>query len=366
MNDSDFRPNEADNDTYTSSDFTTEHTNFTGAFRAPAPDVRVETRRTFSRLGLAISLLVVGMFVAQYAFMFLMLWLDPNIGEKWWANWVLSVVPLYGVGLPILLLALKKIPVAPHNAQIDSGYGLYDKPAFRLKNWLMLLVMGFGCMYIGSIIGNVLMETLSALVGYSYANGLEEMVDTAPLWATAFVTCIVAPLGEEFIFRKLFIDRARRFGDTTAILLSGILFGLFHGNLFQFFYAAMLGIILAYIYTRTGNFWWCAGMHAVANLMGGVVIPQLSQFLPEDPEAVLTMPQMLVSILLSVWIYGVIIGAIVILIKRLRWRALSPAPNRRAAGEVLRDAMANPGMIFLMILLVAMIVLALIPPAPAA
>ena len=67
-----------------------------------------------------------------------------------------------------------------------------------------------------------------------------------------------------------------------SILLSGLLFGLFHGNLFQFFYAAAVGMILAYVYTRTGRYLWCVAMHAIINLMGSIVIPALAALLPAD------------------------------------------------------------------------------------
>ncbi len=358
-------PNPPENDTYTVDDpVVSALPPSPPTDPTPAPMPTADTKSTFSRLGLSVVLLTVGMIVAQIALSSLMVSLIPDIASMWWANWVISVVPLYGVGLPLMLLLLRKVPIAPHNRMLNTSGELTEKPAFGIGQWALLMVMGFGCMYIGSIVGNVLMEILSGVVGYDYGNQLESMVNSTPLWATFIVTCIIAPLGEEFLFRKLLIDRARRYGDATAILISGLLFGLFHGNLFQFFYAAMLGILLAYIYTRTNNLLWCVGMHAAANLMGGIIVPELSKFIPEDMEAIPTLPQLAVNLLLSLWIYGTMIAAIVLLIVRFKQRALSPDPHRRPTSRVLGEAILNPGMLILIALLLGLIVLNLIPPAP--
>ena len=320
------------------------------------------TKNTFSRLGLAVAVLMIATTVAEYAIAFLLLWLDPALASAWWANWLVSIVPLYGIGLPLMYLALQKIPPAPHNAVCSNGFVSYEKPAFKAKDWVRILFLGFGCMYIGSIIGSILMDVLSGLTGYPYANALEEMVDGSPIWATLIGTCVVAPLGEEFIFRKLFIDRARRFGDVPAILFSGVLFGLFHGNLFQFFYAAALGILLAYIYTRTGNIWLSVAMHAVVNLVGGVIVPTLAEMIPEDVTMSVTLPQMLVSLLISAWAYGSIVAAIVLFIQRFKWRVLSASPDLRPTRSVLQDAVSNPGMIAALVVLVFIILVGLVVP----
>ena len=320
------------------------------------------TKNTFSRLGLAVAVLMIATTVGEYAIAFLLLWLDPALASAWWANWLVSIVPLYGIGLPLMYLTLCTLPPAPHNAVCSNGFVSYEKPAFKAKDWVRILFLGFGCMYIGSIVSSVLMNVLSGLTGYPYANALEDMMDNSPVWVTLVGGCVLGPLGEEFIFRKLFIDRARRFGDVPAILLSGILFGLFHGNLFQFFYATALGILLAYIYTRTGNIWLSVAMHAVVNLVGGVIVPTLAEMIPEDVTMSVTLPQMLVSLLISVWAYGSIVAAIVLLIQRFKWRVVSASPDLRPTRSVLQDAVSNPGMIAALAVLVVIILVGLVVP----
>ena len=312
-------------------------------------------KSTFSRLGLSIVWLMVGTTAAEYAIAFLLLWANPALLSAWWANWLVSIVPLYGIGLPLMYLTLQKLPPAPHNAVCANEFITYEKPAFTVGNWVRILFMGFGCMYIGSIMSSILMGILSGLTGYPYANALEDMMDNSPVWVTLVGGCVLAPLGEEFMFRKLFIDRARRFGDVPAILFSGVLFGLFHGNLFQFFYAAALGILLAYVYTRTNNIWLTVAMHAVTNLMGGVIVPALGEMIPEDVTVQFTTTQLFVSLAVAVWAYGSIVAAIVLFIKRFKWRVLAASPDRRPTRSVLYDATKNSGMIAALVVLMAII-----------
>ena len=79
-----------------------------------------------------------------------------------------------------------------------------------------------------------------------------------------------APLGANWCRNKLLIDRIHVYGEGTAIVLSGVAFGLFHGNLSQFFYAAFLGCMFAFLYVRTGRILYPILLHAAINLLGGL------------------------------------------------------------------------------------------------
>lgn len=78
---------------------------------------------------------------------------------------------------------------------------------------------------------------------------------------------IISPLAEEVVFRGVIYNRLRRlFHPTIGIIVSGILFGAFHGNLVQAVYGACLGMLMAYLYERSGNFCIPILFHAAANL----------------------------------------------------------------------------------------------------
>lgn len=92
------------------------------------------------------------------------------------------------------------------------------------------------------------------------------------IWNVVFLV-IVGPIFEEWLFRKQLIDHTRKYGEKTAILLSGLAFGLFHMNLFQFFYAFLLGLMFGYVYTRTSKLRYSTAMHMIINFNGGVLAP---------------------------------------------------------------------------------------------
>lgn len=326
----------------------------------PSPD-NAEVRRHFSRLGMSYAVMTVAYMAVAYAAQFLLMFLFPSILSAWWLNWVMSLIPLYGVGLPVLLLMLRRVPAAPHNTDCFIAGATREKPRFHMGHWLILLVIAFGCMTAGNIIGSIVMQIMSVVMDYDYAFALESMVSSSPLWMTFFATCICAPLGEELLFRKLLIDRTRRFGDLTAILLSGVLFGLFHGNLFQLFYATLVGMLLAYVYTRSGSYWWCVGIHAAVNFMGGILIPQLAELLPEDLLSITNSLQPLIYLFIIVWQYGMLIAGIVLFSVLLSRRKLSRGSARLSGGKTLGLLLSNPGMILTILLMLAILAVNLIP-----
>ena len=68
------------------------------------------------------------------------------------------------------------------------------------------------------------------------------------------VTCVLAPFNEEMIFRRgLHHFLRQRFGRVVALSVSGSIFGLVHFNLAGFLPLAMLGVMLALAYERSGD-----------------------------------------------------------------------------------------------------------------
>ena len=79
---------------------------------------------------------------------------------------------------------------------------------------------------------------------------------------------LISPITEEIVFRGLVFNRMRRYYPTmAAIVMSGVLFGVYHGNLVQGLYGGCMGILLAYTYERMRRFYIPCLFHATANLM---------------------------------------------------------------------------------------------------
>lgn len=87
------------------------------------------------------------------------------------------------------------------------------------------------------------------------------------LIAAIAVAALLAPVIEELFFRGFFYSALRaRIGVWPAILASGVLFALVHFNLWLFVPVALIGVILAYLYERTGSLGPPIVLHALNNL----------------------------------------------------------------------------------------------------
>mgnify|MGYP001194299460 FL=1 len=72
----------------------------------------------------------------------------------------------------------------------------------------------------------------------------------------------------------------RRFGDSFALVLSAILFALFHGNLSQAPNAFLMGLVIGYLVLYSGSLWVGIIIHAVNNLLN-LAADLLLQTIPE-------------------------------------------------------------------------------------
>lgn len=83
---------------------------------------------------------------------------------------------------------------------------------------------------------------------------------------------VAAPVSEELVFRWLIYQRLRDWtGIKTAVLISSVLFGIYHGNVLQFLYAAVMGCILSLTIEWTGSPIASLVLHMGANLWSTIV-----------------------------------------------------------------------------------------------
>ena len=83
-----------------------------------------------------------------------------------------------------------------------------------------------------------------------------------------------APIFEEILFRGLILNEIKdNYNIPLAIILQGLMFGVFHGNMLQFLYASFLGIILGVIYIWTKSIYSCILCHMIFNILGSSIVP---------------------------------------------------------------------------------------------
>ena len=220
-------------------------------------------RKYFSSIGLAYFAFAAVTLMVQAAVIFLLRAVGTDasaLGTT--ARLALSMGSMYLAGFPVFLLLLRRIPRCPVSAE--------DLRPMTLGQFGICLLICIGVMEAGNLIGNMLMGLTSLFLGRQVDNSVISMVLQGDLIPVILFSAVLAPVFEELMFRRLLIDRIRMFGDRTAIVVSGVLFGLIHGNFYQFFYACGLGMIFAYVYLRTGKVRTTIFLHMCINLLGGV------------------------------------------------------------------------------------------------
>lgn len=86
------------------------------------------------------------------------------------------------------------------------------------------------------------------------------------LWLTFLVVGVVAPFTEEIFFRGFALGGLRRsFGLIAGVVLSSVLFALFHIDPTIFVPTFIFGIVLAWVYVQTGSIWPPMFAHALNN-----------------------------------------------------------------------------------------------------
>lgn len=84
----------------------------------------------------------------------------------------------------------------------------------------------------------------------------------------ALISLLSAPLVEEIAFRGVICKWLKKTSNSwIAVLISAVLFGLWHRNLGQFAYTCVWGCLLGFICLRTGTVAWPVMIHFLCNLL---------------------------------------------------------------------------------------------------
>ena len=126
------------------------------------------------------------------------------------------------------------------------------------------------CILLGILIQPVLtlLNALSLVFSTNVTSSFILELSTQVPWFAALLLMAVMPcVLEETVYRGVFYNEYSKINPWKAALLSGLLFGLMHGNLNQFCYAAVMGVLFALVVEATGSvlstmlihFWTNAG-----------------------------------------------------------------------------------------------------------
>lgn len=294
-----------------------------------------ESKKVFSRIGLAITITAILIQVIQFIVVYATKHINPNLIETTWYNYFLITISFYLIGLPVFYLIVKPLP----------EYIPKEKRKFTIGKFIMIIVIGFAMAYLTNLITSIILVVISLITKNPILNPISDVINNSNwMWTLLFVG-IIAPIIEEIMFRGIIINKLIGFGDTVAILTSAILFGLFHGNFSQCFYATALGLILGYLRTRSGSLKYSIILHMCVNIIGGVIAPNL-----------VTGGISMGTLLFSIGILTIIVVGTVLFALNVTKIKLNKGPLQLEKGTVFKTTCLNFGMILYVVIMLAIMI----------
>ncbi len=248
---------------------------------------------------------------------------------------ILTFVAMDFIALPIAYLLLKKIP----EAQVEEV-------SITKKQWFLFFAATYGVSILGNIVTVIINGIVTLLVGHGSYNAIMDMMFSYSIperIVMLLFACVVAPIMEELIFRRMILRKFLPYGEKLAVILSGVMFGLFHGNFSQIIYASIMGMALGYLYVRTGKLRYNILMHAAVNTISTVL-------------SLLFMDNFMIAAIYSLFVYGFMIYGIVVFFMKRKKIHFRTKEDDLQKGEIAKTVWLNPGMIVFILVVLAEII----------
>lgn len=225
--------------------------------------IKEENKKVFNRIGLAMLVSMILVNVIQIIFFNIIGKVNQDLLSASWINYIALAISYYLIGFTVFYFMIKGLPEGEKRE--DKKLGVWEIVKFCF--------ISYSLMYIFNFLTNIFIILISIFKGSEVVNPLQNIIEGSSLILTFIFVGILSPIIEEMMFRRIMLNKLRRYGDKVAIVTTALLFGLFHANFSQFFYATVLGLIFAYVTLKTGTIKYSIILHIFVNMMGSFIIP---------------------------------------------------------------------------------------------
>ena len=184
--------------------------------------------------------------------------------------------------LPAMVYAAS---VSQRNSLFETGYKLNSSHFGPFKAWQMVLltvVLTFPFMFAADYPNylNYEITTRNPVMKEFYDLMVEtlEKMTGGPLWSSFLLTAIFAPIFEEWLCRGMVLrGLLTKMKPVWAIVVSALFFAVIHMNPWQALNAFAIGLVMGYVYYKTGSLWLTMLIHFVNNATS-VIVAQIPYF----------------------------------------------------------------------------------------
>ncbi len=207
----------------------------------------------------------------------------------------MEVVTKYGM---IVVYPLQFLPamvyvahVSQRNSLFETGYKLNSSNFGPFKGWAIALItvaLAFGTM-ISSDLPNYWNYKLTTSIPflkdmYDTFLAIMETITEGPFWSSFLVTAIFAPIFEEWMCRGVVLrGLLTKLKPGWAIVVSALFFALIHMNPWQALNAFIMGLVMGYVYYKTGSLLLTMLIHFVNNGTS-VILSQIPSIQETDAQ----------------------------------------------------------------------------------
>lgn len=294
---------------------------------------------TFSILGLAASVLVgfsypgTMMYYAVYKFIN-----SQEASGFRWLSWLFESPWTDTLVQYFLVMGITYIPIYLIICRLPKD----QKPRRKLSGE-EFIICAAACIGVGYLL-NIIGTLVNAYIGQFTGKSVMEMNPVVEMTAEfspsmMLYMCVVGPAMEELMFRGFLLKRARVFGDWTAVVYTALMFGLMHGNIAQFLYAAAIGLILGYVAVKTNSIGYTIALHMLVNTFSTVV--SLGETLVLDIGGEILSALYLVGVLATILFF--IVCACIVLTKYGRYWILQMKDHNGPPSDNRAFVYLNPG-----------------------
>jgi membrane protease YdiL (CAAX protease family) len=183
------------------------------------------------------------------------------------------IMAMMGVGLKLSIFIIQYVIITIPIILLMKSKGLSIRKTFRFKKItfgqgflsLLMTVLALPAAYTLNFIMNYILIKLDLF----QVQTMDVGTGTINFFIMIFFISITPGICEEFFFRGLMLSGyEEKLKPSTAIFLTGVLFGIFHFNLQNLLLPTLLGIVFGWLVYTTGSIYSSMLGHGLFNLIG--------------------------------------------------------------------------------------------------
>lgn len=167
-------------------------------------------------------------------------------------------VSFFSVALPFGLMALVN--------KKRYAYPVIPSAPVKTSKCVMWVSVGMLCCTVSQFVVSYLIAFLQLLFDVKFTQGTP--VEPNSVFAcvlTVIGTAIIPGICEEFAMRCCCVQLLRKYGKSFGVVAVSIVFGILHGNVIQFIFAFIVGLVLGYITVKTDSIVPAVLIHTFSN-----------------------------------------------------------------------------------------------------